>query len=430
MNERTFRFPSGWEWVQLRQPFAQELHAMMPRDERSGIQAELSASSLIPPRSSRTVVPAKHAAASRILIESRRKKLEYNQAHSRLHSLKQRLPECSAWLDGCFDRSVNHIVVHRLQNGEPVLYGTLLIQQSSDQADIQPFRFWVTSAKLITIHEDWRLSIRLQQPPWDVQLQQCSSGQEAFVTILTELLEPIHYGLDDFEQSLGKLEHAIRRPRRRSRMNLMTTILERRYDLLHWHRMFMSIKELNGAVKEAFVSLPLFEREPFQRLQHKLERIEALLKTYTAEIDTLISMDDAISSFRGNDIMKTLTMITVLFAPAMVVGTLWGMNFVDLPWTAKPWGFVSMCAIVIAATALIFLWIWRKDWTGNVLNTQNIPPPQNKDLESAASHELRRSRKGTISVKPNDTDHADSQHKKVSAFSDTSFTEGKSRRRS
>jgi len=160
----------------------------------------------------------------------------------------------------------------------------------------------------------------------------------------------------------------------------------------------MPIKELSGAVKEAFVSVPLRESDSFQRLQHKLERIEALLQSYASEIDTLISMDDAISSFRGNDIMKTLTIITVLFTPATVAGTLWGMNFIKLPWAGESWGFIAMCVAVVAATALIYLWVWRKGWTGDLLNTGAAPAK--KVASDALPQELRRTRKGRNGAKP------------------------------
>ena len=67
--------------------------------------------------------------------------------------------------------------------------------------------------------------------------------------------------------------------------------------------------------------------EEFKRMEFKLDRIQSLLSHYAMEIDTLLMMDDAISNFRGNDIMKTLTIFTALFTPAAVVGGIWGMNF-------------------------------------------------------------------------------------------------------
>jgi hypothetical protein len=78
-------------------------------------------------------------------------------------------------------------------------------------------------------------------------------------------------------------------------------------------------------------------------------------------------MDDAISSFRGNDIMKTLTIFTVLFLPATVIGALWGMNFQFLPWSKQDWGFGVMCGGIGIITVGIYFWLWRKGWTGDLL---------------------------------------------------------------
>jgi len=115
-------------------------------------------------------------------------------------------------------------------------------------------------------------------------------------------------------------------------------------------------------------------------MEHKLSRIESLLMHYALEIDTLLTMDDAISTFRGNDIMKTLTIFTALFTPATVVGALWGMNFSRLPWTVQPWGFMAMCLVVIAATLVIYWWLWHKGWTGDLLKGKqaHFSPPSSK----------------------------------------------------
>ncbi|EFM10531.1 Mg2 transporter protein CorA family protein [Paenibacillus curdlanolyticus YK9] len=394
MNERMFRFPSGWEWLQLRQPFEPE--QALPSPDIAWIDREenLPASSQLPPRSKRQGANKAAAAGGTVQAEASQSQLNRVEANARLLALKQRMPECAAWLDDCFERSSNHIVVHRLDDGQSVLYGSLLIQQTSDKADIQPLRFWVTQQKLVTIHEDWRLSIRTQQAPWDTQLNQCATGGEAFLTALSALLEPLHHGLDGFEARLSHLEHAMRK---RNRMNLMTAIFDRRYDLLHWSHLYMPIKELFDAMQETFVGA-LAETDAHIRLQHKLERIGSLLAAYAAEIDTLISMDDAISSFRGNDIMKTLTIFTVLFMPATIAGTLWGMNFRKLPWSDEPWGFIGMCLVVILCTAGIYLWFWRKGWTGDLLNTK-LPSQEHAAKQPRKKRSKRQQRRSSKAKK-------------------------------
>jgi Mg2+ and Co2+ transporter CorA len=238
-----------------------------------------------------------------------------------------------------------------------------MLQASEQQTDVQPFHFWLTEDKLVTLHSDLRLMIRLQTDIVASRLTDCNTAPEGLFVMLGHLLEPFHEGLDGFEKRLGELEQSMRIS---NRTGLLDVIFERRYDLLHWSHLFIPIRELYGAAQEAYMET-LTDTDVFKRTTHKLDRIESLLKHYALEIDTLISMDDALSSFRGNDIMKTLTIFTVIFTPATVIGALWGTNFNPLPWDTHRLGFIGMCVVVLIITLLIYLWLWRKGWTGDLL---------------------------------------------------------------
>src|SRR3569832_2088706 len=117
MNERMFRFPSGWEWLQLRQPFEPEQTLPSSGITWIGREDEPHASSQLPPRASRQGAGKPAAADGFLLAEAQ---LGREEAAARLLALKQRMPECAAWLDDCFERSSNQIVVHRLDDGQPV----------------------------------------------------------------------------------------------------------------------------------------------------------------------------------------------------------------------------------------------------------------------------------------------------------------------
>ncbi|RXZ84296.1 magnesium transporter [Paenibacillaceae bacterium] len=277
--------------------------------------------------------------------------------------MKRALPDCARWLDEIDGRASNHISAFEQGGGEAVLHGTLMFQLSEDDKDIQPLHFWVSNQRLVTVHSDLRLSLRLQRMPWEDMLERCTHAPEAFYVIQCAILETYHAGLDTFEQRLGTLEDAMRN---HNQTNLLEAIFERRYDLLHWNHLFIPIREIENAAREAFIQ-QVEQSETFQRLVYKLNRIETLLDHYSNEIDTLISMDDAIANFRGNDIMKTLTIFTALFTPATVLGALWGMNYLLIPGAVEPWGFPIMCGIILLFTALIYLWLWHKGWTGDLL---------------------------------------------------------------
>jgi len=277
--------------------------------------------------------------------------------------VRRELPMLAGWLASASDRTVNHIAVSELLEGEPSIHGTLMIEQPGLRSQTSPLHFWTDRSRLVLLPPDAALVSQLQLPPWQSRIERCASAPEALFVLLQALLDEFHEGLDHFEQRLSGLEQAMQS---RNRADLLDEIFERRYELLHRSHLFMPIREIEGAAREAFLET-ITDTEPAQRLQHRIQRIESLLQHYSAEIDTLISMDDAIASFRGNDIMKTLTIFTALFTPATVAGALWGMNFRRIPWSTEPIGFLLICAVVTAFTLAIYLWLWRKGWTGDLL---------------------------------------------------------------
>jgi magnesium transporter len=69
---------------------------------------------------------------------------------------------------------------------------------------------------------------------------------------------------------------------------------------------------------------------------------------------------------RMNDIMKTLTVITAIFAPITFVTGFYGMNFFAPSgqlhaWTAA-WPFMVILGIVALTPLLMWLWIRRRHW--------------------------------------------------------------------
>ncbi|REK71451.1 CorA family divalent cation transporter [Paenibacillus paeoniae] len=378
MIHRMLRYPAGWEWHVVQQARYEPLDQQPLPSRKSAARGEGS------PALKRTKQKPSMSEAQ-------------SQAEEHIADLKREFPECAIWLDECQGRRTNHIYVDDQPTIGPLLCGTLMIQVTEDHSDVQSFHFWLSSSRLITMHEDMRVPLRLQSGTHALKYDECGIAPEAFFIMISVLLETFHIGLDGFERRLGELERTMRR---RNQTGLLDVIFERRYDLLHWSHLFIPIRELYGAAKESFTE-ELEEKEAFIRLNHKLERIETLLKHYALEIDTLISMDDAISSFRGNDIMKTLTIFTVLFLPATIAGTLMGSNFDKLPFRDHPWGFAAMIAGIAAITIGIYIWLWKKGWTGDLLNKKSgpllMPEP---DSQESRSHRHGKRKKSPKSRQP------------------------------
>lgn len=393
MIHRMLRYPAGWEWHVLQQ-VRQQAARQEPLPSRKNTLKQ-------------TAVMREAQRAAKINAKT----TEQDAAEQHADELKRLFPECASWIDECEGRRTNQISVGNASGSVQMLYGTLIFQVSEDQSDTQPFHFWLTNERLITMHEDMRLPLRLQSVEHTLKLDSCDTAPEALFIMLSIILETFHSGLDGFETRLGELEATMRKE---NRTGLIDVIFERRYELLHWSHLFIPVRELHGAAKEAFMT-ELIDTEGFKRITHKLERIDALLKHYALEIDTLISMDDAISSFRGNDIVKTLTIFTVLFLPASVAGAIWGSNFDHLPLKEYKWGFVGMISVIAVITIIIYIWLWRKGWTGDLLNGRK---PQEIAAESSKVRSTRKSRS-----------KSGKRHSKHSSATASSVTEPLSRRK-
>ncbi|MFX3634448.1 MAG: magnesium transporter CorA family protein [Candidatus Pristimantibacillus sp.] len=348
MIHRVLRYPAKWEWHVLQQERQQtDLAEGLPKRRDN-----------------------KHTdTAYRFIMSEKSSLIQQEEADEQRNAIKRQLPECSTWLDECSYRTINQITVAESLESGPLLHGTLMFQVSEQQTDIHPFHFWLSQGRLVTLHDDLRLTIRLQADTAVARLENCHSAPEALFIMIGIILNHFHEGLDEFENQLGELERNMRNSKRIGRMDV---IFERRHELLHWSHLFLPVKELHGAAKEAFME-PLTETDSFKRITHKLDRIEALLNHYALEMDTLISMDDAVSSFRGNVMMKTLTKFIVLLAPASVLAGVWATNFPPVPWDHSWWGFTLLCSIVFVITILLYIWLWRKGLMGNLLEVSPVP---------------------------------------------------------
>lgn len=283
--------------------------------------------------------------------------------HTTPQSMIKECPEAANWILQLEDNHNHGILISQLDSNEIVVQGTLSILLSDDRDDVHPLHFWISQSKLITIHHDNRIPIRLQHLNHTAAYEKCETAPEAFCMMINVLLEHLHISLDQFQTKLGELEVNVRH---HNRKDLLDDIIERRYELLHFSHLYLPYRELEGIIKEAFLE-QIEQTKSFIRLQHRFDRLDTLLKHYSIEIDTLLSVDDAISSMKGNEIIRTLTIFTVLCLPATILGSIWGSNFEWLPFKNEPLGFIYLILSIFIITAFLSFILWKKGWTGDII---------------------------------------------------------------
>ncbi len=63
-----------------------------------------------------------------------------------------------------------------------------------------------------------------------------------------------------------------------------------------------------------------------------------------------------------NEVMKTLTIVTTLLAPATVIGGIFGMNFEKIPFSQHPLGFYATAGLMLLIALLMLLYFKKRKW--------------------------------------------------------------------
>ena len=87
--------------------------------------------------------------------------------------------------------------------------------------------------------------------------------------------------------------------------------------VLHW-----GLKSRNG-FKRSFSSENDRQKD-YLRAHQKMERGITYINEFDQELSNLLHAEEVITSQRGNEIVKALTIFTTLFTPMTALGALWG----------------------------------------------------------------------------------------------------------
>lgn len=243
----------------------------------------------------------------------------------------------------------------------PLPYGDFPNEQ--DEEDSQAF-FYANERYLFTSRLCYSRMDGLEESELLRRMQSCGTAVEGMFVLVNELALVCLNGLDSIAEKLASLE---RRMREYNNSQLLDQLIERQYDLVRWHHRIVPLGELLLAAKEAFTPERLEQGGQFRAASLRVERLMMRLDRFHDEVRALLAMDENIASYRGNDIMKTLTVFTVVCTPATVFAGIWGMNFEHLPGIESVMGFVVMIAVMLLLTLLVYGWLRWKGWTGDLI---------------------------------------------------------------
>jgi magnesium transporter len=135
-------------------------------------------------------------------------------------------------------------------------------------------------------------------------------------------------------------------------------------DIINFWRIIEPQKEvIESLLKEGlkFFGKPLLPY--FSDILGTYERVSNALETKKETILALEDTNQSLLSTRINEIMKILTIFSVILLPLTLIASIWGMNFpLSLPLTDSPIGFWTISGIMLIISIIMIIYFRKKKW--------------------------------------------------------------------
>ncbi|WP_100331043.1 magnesium transporter CorA family protein [Bacillus xiapuensis] len=288
-------------------------------------------------------------------------------SHEQLEELAEEYPTCQRWYDGIKGYHTNNLRMDTSIIGKEALWGSLVYRQDinhKDQKDI--FHFYLTKKFLITYNFKIDVLDELDAEAVYKKMHQSDNPIEGFLILIGEIISHFLQKIDDFEMKLRELLWEIKEE---NGTDILDKIADSRHELLVWKNLLIPITEIRMGVEEAFGE-DTSSKVHFQRACKRIERAQTLISEYGEELTAMVDLENNVSSHRGNEIMKTLTVLTTLFTPVTAWGAVWGMNFKHMPELEWEAGYLFSWAAILISTFIIYIYLRKKGWMGDLLKSK------------------------------------------------------------
>jgi len=100
----------------------------------------------------------------------------------------------------------------------------------------------------------------------------------------------------------------------------------------------------------------------FANILDRTKDIWDILETQKENINAFQETNESLISYHLNDIMKTLTVISVIMMPANLVASIFGMNAKHMPFINMPYDFYILLSLISSLMLLFIIYFRRKKW--------------------------------------------------------------------
>ncbi len=178
--------------------------------------------------------------------------------------------------------------------------------------------------------------------------------------LLDVLVENYNPALEELSLEIAELEqNVLQKPGK----EILNRILQIKKEVFHLRQIIGPQREVLARFAAGEFKLIRPHMVPYFRdIYDSLFHISEMAQSYTDSLTGILQVYLNMSSNQTGEVVKLLTLITVITTPLMMIGTWYGMNFDNMHELHSKYGYLVATAVMVVSTTLTYLYFKMKKW--------------------------------------------------------------------
>ncbi|HZT21501.1 MAG TPA: magnesium/cobalt transporter CorA [Verrucomicrobiae bacterium] len=221
--------------------------------------------------------------------------------------------------------------------------------------------FFLGKNFLVTYHEQPLRSVTIVEERCLKGAMQIARAPDRVAhSLLDSLVDSYKPSLDELALEIAQVEQNVLQHQGKETLN---RILQIKKNVFHLRQIIVPQSEVlkrfaNDEFKLIRPHLVPYFRDVYDSLFH----IGELAQSYADSLTGILQVYLNISSNQTGEVVKLLTLITVITMPLMMIGTWYGMNFHDMPELEMRHAYPVAAAVMIVSTLATYWYFKKRKW--------------------------------------------------------------------
>jgi magnesium transporter len=178
--------------------------------------------------------------------------------------------------------------------------------------------------------------------------------------LLDSIVENYKPALEELSLEIAALEERVLKNPGKETLN---QIIQIKKEVLHLRQIIGPQREVLARFARGEFKLIRAHLVPYYRnVSDSLNHISELAQTYTDSLTGILQVYLNMSSNQTGEVVKFLTLITLITTPLTLVGTWYGMNFHDMPELQWKHGYWLAFVLTAVSTAMTYWYFRKREW--------------------------------------------------------------------